>query len=253
MIFHHGLKGGFKPAPSGIFLPTDISSNCLWLDAGDAANRTIATGFTQTKDKSGKGYHFNQSGSTTIQPALATVGGYECMQFDGSNDYMENANMVENVYEIWAVLRYNSFGAGQPLHVYQMANTAGGLASQFTSRNDGSSIPRRTPRWNANDGTTSTTITGTNTGYAISTIQLVRLQPNSTTWVDGVDISSTSPTGNYAAIDNSGGVNSGKLGATRTLSAYGKVNLYQLLMFNAALSAGDVTNMETFLNTAYGL
>lgn len=41
-------------------------------------------------DQSGNGYNFTQTG--TARPALAIVGGYKCIQFDGINDYLEGQN-----------------------------------------------------------------------------------------------------------------------------------------------------------------
>lgn len=81
-------------AAAPAFVPTDIAGCQLWLDGADASTISIGTGVSQWNDKSGNARHATQSVAAS-QPAYITaaVNGLNAVNFDGSNDFLDNDNM----------------------------------------------------------------------------------------------------------------------------------------------------------------
>jgi hypothetical protein len=71
-----------------LWTPADTTTQ-VWFDATDASTLTIVTGVSVWADKSGFGHDVIQA-TTTRQPLTGTrdINGLNCLQFDGSNDYM---------------------------------------------------------------------------------------------------------------------------------------------------------------------
>lgn len=63
-------------------------------------------------DQSGNGYNFTQTG--TARPALATIGGYPCLQFDGVDDWMlgQNWATLDNMSSFTFFRVSKQFGVG---------------------------------------------------------------------------------------------------------------------------------------------
>lgn len=76
-------------SPTGAW---SMSRDLLTSFAGGTRYTTV-TGVDSLKDQTGGGGHFNQSG-TGLQPAVTTAGpnSRTCADFDGSDDYLQNAN-----------------------------------------------------------------------------------------------------------------------------------------------------------------
>lgn len=80
----------WKKFGSAPFAPTDLSNLLLWLDAADTASITESGGLVSSwNDKSGNGHHATQS-TGTRKPVTnsRTVNGLNCLDFDGTNDYL---------------------------------------------------------------------------------------------------------------------------------------------------------------------
>jgi hypothetical protein len=100
-----GLNNGRK-LPFGGFNPTSISGLHLWLDAttglfdatsGGSPVTTDGATVARWEDQSGSGYHVTQSTSES-RPVLKTGirNSKNAIRFDGSNDGLVSANIVEN-------------------------------------------------------------------------------------------------------------------------------------------------------------
>lgn len=80
------------------FVPTDIGSIALWLDADDAATFTFSSGtlVSDWNDKSGNSRHMTQ-GVVGRQPTrTGTIGAKSAVNFDGSDDRMVTADPGSN-------------------------------------------------------------------------------------------------------------------------------------------------------------
>lgn len=82
-----GISIGIDNPPGGGFLPTQLSSNVLWLraDLGITLNGTDVSAWA---DQSGNGNNVSQ-GTALAQPAYITdVGGFPAVRFNGTDDFM---------------------------------------------------------------------------------------------------------------------------------------------------------------------
>ena len=94
--FGAGGTGGVTPA----WTPTDLANLQFWFDASDATKMWTDAGTTLVSsdgqavyrlgDKSGNGFHANQSGSSTLRPLYKTAyqNGLDALLFDGTDDYL---------------------------------------------------------------------------------------------------------------------------------------------------------------------
>lgn len=83
------LQAYFKAKWGLVFSPLDIPALQLWLDASDAATRTIATGVSAWADKSGKGNNATQAtGANQPTVSSAAQNGLDALDFDGLNHSM---------------------------------------------------------------------------------------------------------------------------------------------------------------------
>lgn len=96
------------------FVPTDISGCQLWLDAADAATISIGTGVSEWRDKSGNARHAVQTVAAN-QPVynLASVNGLNSVNFDGSNDFLNNDTMpLFTAKTVYIVVKANNATGG---------------------------------------------------------------------------------------------------------------------------------------------
>ncbi|MGE0931656.1 hypothetical protein [Peijinzhouia sedimentorum] len=76
------------------FIPNQVLGLRLWLDAADANTISIETGVSEWRDKSGGNHHAIMS-TTAHQPSYLNneINGRSVVQFDGSNDRMQNSTL----------------------------------------------------------------------------------------------------------------------------------------------------------------
>lgn len=87
-----GWGSGSGPREAVLFTPADLSALFAWYDPSDSTTITQSLGkVSQLNDKSGNGRHLAEAtGSQQPGTGIRTIGGRNALDFDGSNDVLQN-------------------------------------------------------------------------------------------------------------------------------------------------------------------
>lgn len=214
-----------KASTAAPFSPTDIASLVSWHDATDAATISDTSGFVDSwTDKSGNGNTFSSTGTNRPTTASRTQNSLNVLDFDGG-DHMVMA----------------SFGLESQVNTLYVAGvfdtTAG---SQYMV--DGIDVSNRNGLLITSTNFTALAGSFGTYGAADTSFHIFKVEFNGASTVFGVDGSDSTVN---AGTQGTNGLTIGK--------AYNLIfpmngAIGEILFFNAALSAGDETNIETYLS-----
>jgi hypothetical protein len=251
------IINGFRFATTS-FAPTDIAGLQLWLDASDASSFTFSSGsvVSQWNDKSGNSRHMSQSTVANQPSRSGTQNGRSTVVFDGSNDYMTfdaGSDAIDISPWTWfAVVKDTSSGNSRRILSARRSATgsadfqAGGAI--FGYRDTGPALDifsaGATPASRAYSA--STWFLGRSTVDGSSNMQVA---------VDSVAASSSAGSSSVnaryltlgGATDPSGNP---PLAPAATEVWLGEIA--EVILYNAALSGTDISNVESYLRTKWG-
>jgi hypothetical protein len=240
-----------KAAAGGAFLPSDISGLTLWLDADDAGTITDAGAgaVSQWTDKSTNAYALAQ-GTAGNRPTTGTrtQNSLNVIDFDGSADHLLLTNAPINnsstgAWTVFAVVLADSVtgvhsavdGDGPGTRVGQYLRTNGTAAESIgfvaaNAKNDGAGATLSTA--------TAYLLRSVNDGS--STIEM---------FVDGSGNGTTALSGsqNYSATCSL------FIGQIQGAASRWDGWIAEVIDYDTALSGGDISDVETYLTSKWGL
>jgi hypothetical protein len=240
------------------FIPTQLSSCILWLDAADTSNVILSgTGVSQWSDKSGNGKHATQT-NASYRPTYETSGGYRCISFRSANtQHLIGTPLLTS-------LRYSLFFVFDTLTpnnlqfvFFDYKKGAGGTGQNFLQH-----------PINANTITTALLYAETPSTQKFSseaTIGTTRIQTaivdsptnlSDNFYVNGAKLTTNLINGGVANIATDAiGYTLGAIrtGATATLSLTLNGNIYEVLAYLTELSMSQRQQVEGYLAWKWGL
>lgn len=221
-------------------LPTD--SLLFWYDASDAATLTLAGSLvTEWEDKSGNGHHLSQ-GNVSLQPTLVSAdqNGLDVISCD-ANDSMMTATITHGI------------GTGDFTLIFALkkpADASGPWQGLLEIGTNNPSINLSTAGqvnkityYNTSENVFATALTES-TAYVIT---LKRASGQLSCWVNGV-ADASNPIAEAASIGDA----VMKLFNT-TSGDWLEGKAFEIVMYTAAISAGDQTSAETYLMNKWGI
>jgi hypothetical protein len=251
-------------------LPTPpVSGYSVWLDGADTSTITVSgTAVTQWTDKSVNAYTFTQgtSGNRPIS-GVTTKNGYNVIDFDGTNDYLGSTNSAST----WDFL---SSTAGQTFFLVGSMSSSATTSAAYLGTGNGTAAagfvvelePSITQFGQfSSNGTGSGSIVYNNyqtSSWTGNTYYYWTLQTNyaaSTPAARGYwqrNLGSTVATNTYSATPAAAG-HTLFIGATNTNSGnpaeYFYGSIAEILIYPSYLSAGNVTSIQSYLSTKWGI
>jgi hypothetical protein len=233
------------PRASG-FNPKSIAGLAAWYDATVASSVTLASGFvSQWDDLSGGGLHLSQA-TEADRPSLGTLGGKTAIDFDGSNDFLRNAqapaSWLFGTYFI-AFSQDTATNVGQTLitlnvagQTYRMGLVWSALQEFRTQQISGTGSVSNV---SGGSGVTNTPrlITHTYDGTSSGSLRL-----SGTSLTGSSSVTASSDSGVIVGIRRASNVSS--------LPMDGKVG--ELVIYNRVLSATEIARIERYLAAKWG-
>ena len=220
-------------ATATTFNPNSVANMAMWIDLESSPN-TIATGLSQIDDLSGNSRHMTQA-TGTKQPVLtaSSFGSKPGALFDGTNDTMKAAgSTVGTTFTRFLVAKYAS------------AATTGTVCDKNAGGggNQGRLYRASSTDLHMNAGAE---VVATTTPQAAHLYTMVVNGASTKLRVDGVDIGTITASGQFA-----GNPVLGTFGddASDPANAYVGADL----VYSAAISGTDLTNIEAYLKTKWG-
>lgn len=242
---------------SSAFSPTDIAGLQLWLDASQIVGLNDGDAVATWSDLSGTSNDATQ-GTAAARPIYKTaqLNGRPCVRFDGVNDLLNYPNSIftyTGAGTVFALVRVNATvaaGYGAVLSAWSAVDTSLNLAVQRFPDN---AVEFCTDVY-APGGMRYNATSSTGTWYLVtwtwSDWQTHKTNGNTAIRVDGV-------AGTLAAYG------SNPSGLTTTIRAIGAVpdgggngymngDIAALLAYDVQLTAGQITQVEAYLNAEFG-
>lgn len=225
-------------------IPTD--SLQVWLAADDISG---ADDSEITDTWINKGYYFGHdavvSGNPTIQ--VNEVNGHRAIDFDGTLDYFTGSWDTSATFTAFIVQQADPLGVGFQGALSSASTSLGGVAGWDYEYNSSKVALLRQGN--------STTSTSTNLGGSgTRPWQLIRIRRNNgttttTVYTDGV-LSGTESSQTITYADKLYSV--GRLYTSLTTLCY-TGQIAEVLIYNKYMSTSDISTIETYLNSKYGL
>ena len=233
------------------FTPKSISNITLWLDGSDssASSMTLVsdTHVSVWKDKSGNGYDFSQN-SDSLRPILVpnNINGLSTVQAITTDKKMNNTTlsvpynspwsfvlvtkMHEETDQNWPyIFSFKASGTNQGIG-FMTHNTMGLIASGHSSYFKG---------W----------YTGYTTYYTAGSRKAILTWDGSSTWTNLIDGTARAMTGDSSNENNSVSqlffcdVGGQRMGGS----------IAELIVYNKVLTAGDITNLNSYILSKWGI
>jgi hypothetical protein len=242
-------------APS--FAPTDIANCILWLDASHAASFTFSSGsvVSQWSDRSGGARHM-VSGGTNQPSRSGTMNSLPTVVFDGTDDYMEydaGSDVIDvSPWSFFAVVKDTSGNSSERILTSRQSATG---SADFESPNAIYGTRNSGAFFNAYAAGT----TGTNQTLSASTAYVVRSTLNGSNSVQ-VAVNAVTTTAaaaaapanqRYLRLAQVSGSTSNPPVTFGTDGWHGEIA--EVVLYNSALSGSDITTVETYLATKWGI
>lgn len=248
-----GISAANGISPGTPWVPTQLSSRALWLDAADTSSVTLnGSNVSQWNDKSGNAKHAVQA-TASKQPAYTAslLNGRHGIVFNGSTTGLHIPSITLNTFTtIFIVLKNPS---GGPFFMEQSldANTNSGF--YIYGNQTLSAFARRTVNTNSADFDTGVWTGTTDVLISINTVSAPSTAADIfRPFKNGSAISRTPVAGttlaNVAITDalNIGARNNG-------LSVFFNGNLYELIICDTSLNTADQQKTEGYLAWKWGL
>nr|BDD44692.1 hypothetical protein 22 [Legionellales bacterium] len=241
----HRYNGKIFGGPK-LWTPSDITTK-LWLDAYDEDTITDSGGaVSQWDDKSGNANHATQ-GAGAAQPLTnnATIGGYNALDFDGSDDrlVLTSNDAFDEPFTIYVVFNYNSGGRAYSRILGRRNGANDGCVAISTT----DSTPSITPI--ITTSATSYSITPTITQDADHMVGMTyEAGGNLEVKYDGT---AETPVATSGTFDNSNAT-AGVIGDTAESTREFPGQIGEVVIVNSVLSDDDINKLEGYLAHKWG-
>jgi len=238
-----------------ISTPLEISGCVFWLDAADGNSVTQAAGvISQVNDKSGNNFHVTAAGGAQPTYRYGDFGGRNCIRFDGTSDFLQNASstLLRNLtgWTSFTVSRANSATPAGGSPTVWSVNTGNTKAQEYITLTTGlQSVSARRVQADANAA-----LSGIQANILIT--QRCCIVDHSTTsartYINGVADATSSSFGTAGTSDNIGGdiyIGAGVLGS----SNWWPGDICEVILFNSVLSDLNRKRVEGYLRTKWPL
>jgi hypothetical protein len=238
--------GCLSPTFPGLQPVTGMS---VWYDASDATTFTYSSSniISQWSDKSGNSRNATQA-TTSQQPTRQTnvINGLPVVRFDGSNDYLEFTNILsgDTTFTVFWVLRPVAVTTGYKPSFAFLSNAPDvdyGALHYINPSAQGASYP-----FGGNSGWGNYDNSGS---YTANSVYLMEFIADGSTW-------KVFKAGTQEGTNNTGGSPSYAktwIAAQNNPPRFSQFDFGEILVYNTALSAGDVTTNRNYLNAKWGL
>lgn len=228
------------------FSPNRLSGLSAWYDFTKSEFLTLsATAITQALDRSGNGNHTAVQGTSTKRPTFASnqLNGLPLATFDGGDtlDLPSALYVLPNgAWTVFVVSKRNSETANANRLV---SFTEGGLERANLSYGSAAGNVGFASRTAAGGGVASTG--NTNTNYQI----LTAFRSGTT---QSVQVNNGTATTNSGGLSESG-IDAGHIGSLADASGYLTGGIAEILLYNRALTAGEIVQVNTYLSRKYAI
>jgi hypothetical protein len=245
----------FETVPQApAFAPIDISGLQLWLDASDTStlyNATVGGSLVTTdgsavarwQDKSGNNRHATQA-TANARPLLKTAikNGRNGIRLDGTNDFMDVTSIsIAQPYTIFAALVFRNTSPHLGGYLFDKTNGTNRVSIGWNATGLVGDIGKLW-YWAGGASLPQDTVNSTNQNIVIGT---VFNGASSLMTKNGTQIlSGNNGTTSLAAM---------RLGARFDPSAHCNADLYEILIYNSALTTTQRQAVESYLNTKWAL
>jgi hypothetical protein len=228
----------FPPLSTSLLAPTQISGCALWLDAADSSTITFSSGInvSQWSDKSGNGINATVlNGTPTYTQSLG-------MTFNGSSALQVPYTASPTIESLFVVIKFNSVAAQGDI----FSGTATGQREyiMYSPYSPGTIYLGRygtAPSGSVNGGTV-TTSTNYMLGYVFNgTANTISFYQQGNTITSGTPQFTYSAGGTISAIGSYNG------------NGYLRGQIYELLIYNVALTTSQRQAVEGYLAQKWGL
>lgn len=260
---------GFKQFVAAVVNPP-VSGYKLWLDASDTATITSSAGkVSQWTDKSANAYAFTQATSTD-QPTTGTrtINSKNVLDFDGTTDYLYSTAAISTwkflhstASTIFIVGNMDVTNNGGESFISTQAGSTSRIG--FYTYQDNGIMSARADRGVAGATTYNSTYA---LSYGTSNYYLTyKSDPTNGTAADRIKISQnggtyygTNPSTNTPSTsDSENSLTIGCLldlfGGVRYPGGWHNGTIAEILIYDSALSAGDITSTQSYLATKWGI
>lgn len=219
-----------------VFRPSDVSGLHVWLDAADSTTLTVPNGkVEQWRDKSGNGNNVNQTTEANRpNSGVKYLNGYNTVDFDANtSDYL--------ISDTWSV------ALTQPITAFVVSNTNSLNSTRyiFAGLNAGEAIFFK-------DSSNKYTM---NAGASLADSSAIDIAFHCWTLEFNGASSVLSKDGTSVASGNAGsnGLTGMALGSSRLGTLFHDGSIGEVLIYDGALSSGNITLIETYLSDKWGL
>ena len=225
----------FMGSPQPYNLPSTISGLTCWLKADAGLTVENTNQVSAWADQSGNGYNFTQTTAGYRPTVVRHSSGHKALSFDGTDDFMLAGSAMSNVvtaaaHTVFIVLKHEN----SSVRNYILADEYGYLGFRRSSTNNWSVF--------SYDGTTDEVTKAASTDLAY----IMHRHASGTMYLStngGAESSTT--TGSIS--DLTGALRIGKGLEENEMLGY----IFEILVYNTALSAGDIASVNEYLTAKY--
>jgi hypothetical protein len=254
-----GILSGTGVPP--IVLPP-VSGYKLWLDGSDTSTITASGGdVSQWSDKSGFDRHFTQAtGANQPKTGTRTINSKNVLDFDGTNDQLVCPSST-------TLFQYLQDGAGSTIFIVGIVDNNAGQKAFFANCDFASSDVGFIAAVSDTETTRYAVVNGG--GVAINVSNVNTLTPGSPFYLSTkVDPANATPADRLKESLNAGSFNGsnassgGVSGASSSDAKIGDLSsnawpydgaIGEIIFYEGILSAGDITSVQSYLATKWGI
>jgi hypothetical protein len=246
---------GNTSASGAQFIPTDISSLSLWLDASDTSTIIHTSNkVSQWNDKSSNGLNVVQSIDAN-RPLTNTVtrNGKNVLSFDGVNDILLNTsnNLFGNVngFGLYVVVRNTATLQSRPVHK-AMPGTPANRAGFAMARLSPPTFETFFRRLNTDTLSNAVSTTGINSNWNMLG-QIV----NSSTGVNAIRLNAVQESTAATTIGTITNESTGDfaVGGNSALTQYMAGEVAEVMAYSKILTAGEIFLIESYLKQKWSI
>jgi hypothetical protein len=221
------------------FSPADISGLLVWLKPSSLSGLTDGNTIASWADSSGNGYDSAQA-TETNKPTKQTVSGFSVARFDGADNFMTNTTlpaMTTGAFTLYVVAKRIETAAVYDTFFQFGDNTNTNLLLSYDNHAN--------KRYTVNALGSAPPTTGPN---STTNIEFVKVRRSTNVFVS-VNGGAETDFGDITLNPDAGYI----IGGETAFSQYANLDIIELILYNTSLSAGNQTDVETYLDTTYGL
>ena len=234
------------------FAPTDLSNLSLWLKA-DSLSLNDGDPVSTWTDSSGNSNNATQTGTNRPLYKTNIFGSMPALLFDGSNDFMSitsSASLRTGAadFTVYMVTKLNNASMNGSLMYHRDFGTGYGWTNYIPG---GQTLRMFTKSDGGSSTVNSTANICTGTGKYITTKYVYGSVPGWIIRVNGTEGESIGADNNFnTSLDSTDNLD---IGGTTDIGYYAGGYIAELLLYKTNHTAGNITSVESYLATRWGL